>query len=322
MRRLVRAICLGTAAAASLAVAAPAGAAQLPHWGGATAHATSTTHATDTQWGGPTHRVRPVYTPPPAPPAPPAPTPPPIVGAPVAGGCASNGIKISGTVSGEDGDYVNVMLGFDLQNSAHQAIGLNGCLNPSGYATYIHLNHCITAYGATTDAPTGASYGDCTTLRGTKNWSVVLPGNAAYMYIEAYPKKESSAAKYGTTDESKYGMSYRRAVSVRLAGSRALKLPVVCGQGGHTGNLTGHGTLGGRAAAVTSVNAWSMATDSDRLSPILGMNTGQANLDGSYTVRNLVPGNYTLIATVGGVTRQVYNVPVRSCGTTTYNFAF
>jgi len=321
LRRLVRAFCLGTAtvaSVASIAVAAPASAAQMPHWGG-DAHATPTTHATASPWGGPTHRIRPVYTPPPAPPAP---TPPPVVGAPVAGGCAKNGIKVSGTVSGEDGDYVNVMLGFDLQNSAHQVIGLNGCLNPSGYATYIHLNHCITAYGSTTDAPTGASYGDCTTLRGTKTWSVVLPGNAAYMYIEAYPKKESSAAKYGTTDESKYGMSYRRAVSVKLAGSRALKLPVVCGQGGHTGNLSGHGTVGGRAAAVTSVNAWSMAADSDQLSPILGMNTGQANLDGSYNVRNLVPGNYTLIATVGGVTKQVYNVPVRACGNTTYNFAF
>jgi hypothetical protein len=142
------------------------------------------------------------------------------------------------------------------------------------------------------------------------------------MYIEAYPKRASSGPAIGVTDQSKYAMSYRRAVPVTEAGSRALKLPVVCSQGGHTGNLTGHGTLGGRAVAVTSVNAWSMATDSDRLSPILGMNTGQANLDGSYSVNNLVPGNYTMIATVGGVTRQVYNVPVRSCATSTYNFAF
>ena len=191
-------------------------------------------HATDVQWGGPTHRVRPVYTPPPAPPAPPAPTPPPIVGAPVSGGCARNGIKVSGTISGEDGDYVNVMLGFDLQNSAHQAIGLNGCLNPSGYAMHPHLNYCVSAYGSNTANLAGAPAG-CTL---TKSWSVVLPGNAAYMYIEAYPKRASSGPAIGVTDQSKYGMSYRRAVSVTEAGSRALKLPVVCGQGGHTGNLT------------------------------------------------------------------------------------
>jgi hypothetical protein len=312
----VRAMCVGTVAAATLAVAAPAGAVQRPNWGG---QSTPTkTHSNAKQWGGPSHRVRPVYTPPPAPPAP---TPPPIVGAPVAGGCARNGIKVSGTIAGEDGDYVNVMLGFDLQNSAHQPIGLNGCANPSGYAATVHLNHCVTAYGSPTDAPTGAAYGDCPTLRQTKTWSVVVPSNAAYMYIEAYPKKESSAAKYGTTDKSKYGMSYRRSVPVTQAGARAMKLPVVCGKGGHTGTLTGHGTLGGRSATVTAANGWSMATDSDRLSPILGMNTGQVS-GSSYTLDKLVPGNYTLVATVGGVSKQLYNVPVRACSTTTYNLSF
>jgi hypothetical protein len=316
LRRLVRAICFGSVAVASLAVAAPAGAAQAPHWGGRSP--VTTTRSDATQWGGPSHRVRPVYTPPPAPPAP---TPPPIVGAPVAGGCARNGIKVSGTISGEDGDYVNVMLGFDLQNSAHQPIGLNGCTNPAGYGATVHLNHCVTAYGSPTDAPTGKSYGDCATLRQTKTWSVVLPGNAAYMYIEAYPKKESSAPQFGTTDKSKYGMSYRRSVPVGLAGSRAMKLPVVCGQGGHTGTLVGHGTVGGRSATVTSVNAWSMAADSDRLSPILGMNTGQVS-GSAYTLDKLVPGNYTLVATVGGVGKQLYNVPVRACATTTYNLSF
>ena len=313
MRRLLRVSGIVAAAGAvALVVAAPAGAAQRPSWGGETK---TVRHAGVTGWGGSFHRTHPA-------PTVTGPTPPPIVAAPVAGGCAQSGVKISGTVSGEDGYYVNVMLGFDLQDSQHRAIGLNGCLHPSGYGTTIHLNHCITAYGSRTDAPTGASYGDCQTLRGTKTWSVVLPSNAAYMYVEAYPKKESSAPRFGTTDESKYGMSYRRAVPVLEPGSRALKLPVVCGKGGHTGSLTGRGKVGGAAAAVTSVNAWSMAADSDTLSPILGMNTGHANSDGSYSVANLVPGNYTLIATVGGVTRQVYNVPVRACTTSTYNFAF
>ena len=64
-----------------------------------------------------------------------------------------------------------------------------------------------------------------------------------------------------------------------------------------------------------------MAADSDRLSPILGMNTGQVS-GASYTLDKLVPGNYTLVATVGGVSRQLYNVPVRACATTTYNLNF
>jgi hypothetical protein len=313
LRRLVRAVCLGTAATALLAVAAPAGAAQVPQWGGQISAAAVTSHATVAQWGGPTHRVRPA-----PPPPPPAPAPPPIVNAPVAGGCATKGIKVSGTISGEDGNYVNVMLGFDLQDSAHRTIGLNGCLNPSGYAVHPHLNYCVSASGSPSATIPGAP-ADCIL---TKAWSVVLPSNAAYMYIEAYPKQVSSSVNIGITNQSHYGMSYRRAVPVMQPGSRAMKLPVVCGQGGHTGNLTGRGTLGGRAAAVTHVNAWSMAADSDRLSPILGMNTGQVNSDGSYTVNNLVPGNYTLIATVGGVSKQVYNVPVRACATTSYNFAF
>lgn len=240
---------------------------------------------------------------------------------------------LSGTVQGADGKFVDVYIGFDVLDSAGNKIVLGG--GGPGYSSAQRLNHCVSTDGAwssTTCAGTG--------YQTTKNWSLVLPPNAATVYIEVYPKAPSSSAflyNYkgytgpfpGGTNTSTYGEAYRRAIPV--PGNMAnisIVLPIVCGQpGGTTGSLTGH--VNGWPIGVTGhVNAWAMT-------PITyttqGFSAGSlVDAWGNYRIDKLAAGErYGLVASAAnGWSKNVVNYTnsttnatmVNSCSAKSYNF--
>ena len=245
-------------------------------------------------------------------------------------GCAPMTKTLAGSVSGATGNFVNVMLGFDIQDGAHHAIGQNGCGGQRGYGATLHLNYCLPATGArSSQGVRVANVPACARTASTKNWSLRLPANAAYVYVEAYPKRTSSSPRFGTTDFSHYGMSYRRAVPVGAAmTSTKLVMPTVCHTGGPnmTGGITGRifrGNTLWRAHGGT-VNAWSIEAAN---SPVLGMGLGTVNPgQGTYSINFLtVMSRYTLIANVDGVSKQFLSgaLPaVSPCAWTHYDLHF
>lgn len=221
---------------------------------------------------------------------------------------------ISGTLRGADGSYVDAMLGFDILDAAGRKIQANGApVTNGGYGALVRLNYCLSSAGSKTATP------GCDANPLTDQWSLQLPSNAVTVYVEAYPKKPSNSSflnnyngytgpNPGSTDESTFGMTYRRHVAVLGAGASGVPLvaPKVCGQpGASTGTLWGYITRGGvpwkPASGVT--DAWSTEADN---APILGMNEGSVDPGvGTYHITNLQGGShYTIVATIGGITKQ------------------
>jgi hypothetical protein len=245
-------------------------------------------------------------------------------------GCAPLTKTLAGTVVGGDHHYVNVMLGFDIQDGAHHAIGQNGCGGVQGYGGIVHLNYCLSGFGAASSAPVRVpSVPACGSTGSTTNWSIRLPANAAYVYVEAYPKTTSSTPRYGNTSYAHYGMSYRRAIPVSgPLTSTNLVMPTICMTGGPsmTGGITGRIFRNGVLwkAHGGSVNAWSIEASN---MPVLGMGLGTVNPGtGTYSINFLtVMSRYTLIAGVDGVSKQFItgSLPiVGPCAWTHYDLYF
>jgi hypothetical protein len=250
--------------------------------------------------------------------------------APSSGGCAPLTKTLAGSVVGGDGRFVNTMLGFDIQDAGHHPIGQNGCGGVRGYGATLHLNYCLAGHGAATSSGVNVpSVPACRSTANTKNWSLRLPANAAYVYVEAYPKRTSSTPRYGDTDYSHYGMSYRRAIPVPGAmTSTSLTMPTICGTGGPnmTGGITGRIFRNGVLwkAHGGSVNAWSVEAPN---SPVLGMGLGKVNPNtGTYSINFLtVMSRYTLVAGIDGVSKQFLtgSLPiVGPCAWTHYDLHF
>ena len=246
------------------------------------------------------------------------------------GACAPLTKTLAGTVTGGDGHYVNVMLGFDIQDAGHNAIGQNGCGGVHGYGAIDHLNYCLSGHGSATSAGVNVpAVPTCARTASTKNWSIQLPANAAYVYVEAYPKTTSSTPRYGTTDYSHYGMSYRRAIPVSGAMTTTnLTMPTICMTGGPnmTGGITGRIFRNGVLwqAHGGQVDAWSIEASN---MPVLGMGIGTVNPGaGTYSINFLtVMSRYTLIANVDGVSKQFItgSLPiVGPCAWTHYDLYF
>jgi hypothetical protein len=218
---------------------------------------------------------------------------------------------VSGTIYGSDGRVVDVFLGFDMKDSSNRTIDANGCLaskcGVNGYGMHIRLNGDVPATGTTSRA------GHVTT------WSIHVPSNAAHVYIEAYP---FASGTYGHTDESRYGHSYRRNLSIPYPSRINVRLPLICSQGGKTGAISGRTTVGGTPVKLQHADTWSLAADNNTPNPILGWNLGTTS-NGSYTIPNLPSGQkYQVIVTApNGTTKRYYGVPVNSCRTTTFNVA-
>jgi hypothetical protein len=246
------------------------------------------------------------------------------------GACAPLTKTLAGGIAGGDGNYVNVMLGFDILDASNHVIGQNGCGGVVGYGATVHLNYCLSGHGAVSSAGVNiAGVPACVHTGSTKSWWVQLPANAAYVYVEAYPKRTSSRPAIGDTDYSHYGMSYRRAVPITgTLSSTNLVLPTICDTGGPnmTGGITGRIYRNGVLwkAHGGSVHAWSIEGSN---SPVLGMGLGSVNPNtGTYSVNFLtVMSHYTLIANVDGVGKQFINGPlpvVGPCAWTHYDLYF
>jgi hypothetical protein len=258
---------------------------------------------------------------------------PVIASAPAqASGCAAQTKILWGSVSGSNGYYVNAMLGFDIKDSHGRTIDPNGCPRTAGgYGATQHVNYCLTSNGAATSAPR-TDYGQvpaCAHTASTKQWGIWLPSNAASVYIEVYPKKQSGAPQFGVTEYGRFAMAYKRSVPTTGAYTLAnITMPAIChrGAGNLTGSLYGYFYKGNTRwyPHAGTVNAWSVENANVL---ILGMGIGSVDAQkGMYTIPYLaLLSHYTLIANLDGVGHQFLtgNLPVvGSCTNTRYDLHF
>jgi hypothetical protein len=236
--------------------------------------------------------------------------------------------SISGTIQGADGRYVDVMIGYDVLDSAGHKIDMGNL--KQGYSVIQRMNHCVATNGSATG---GVCAG---TNRGiTKNFSLKLPSNAAKVYIEVYPKAPNSTdwisvpgytgVATGSTNLTTYSRAFRRAIPVTGAVTNVgIVMPKSCGvPGGTTGSLVGH--INGMGAG--KINTWSLAPDNTKS---LGWGSGTIDSHGNYRIDNLQSGQrYGVIATSGS--RSINLVDYRRstsndtliaspCSTKTFNF--
>ena len=245
-----------------------------------------------------------------------------------AAACAAPAKSISGTIQGADGRYVDVMIGYDVVDSAGHKIDMG--FIKQGYSSIQRLNHCVATSGS-------VGGGNCpVTNRGiTKNFSLNLPSNAATVFIEVYPKAPNSTdwisvpgytgPATGSTNLTTYARSFRRAIPVGGAVTNVgIVLPKVCNTpGGTTGSLAGH--INGLGAG--KITAWSMSPDGTRS---MGFSMGDINSAGNYRIDTLQSGQrYGVIASSNGrsINRVDYQRSVSNdtlvpspCSTKTFNF--
>jgi hypothetical protein len=238
---------------------------------------------------------------------------------------------ISGTIMGSDGKIVDVMLGFDVVDSAGHKIDLGG--GKAGYSAIQRLNHCVPASGAAS-SQTCPNTGYVTGY----NWSLKVPYNVQTVYIEVYPKAANSfdwlntptyvGPAAGTTDTSTYSLTYKRALPLPSSKSGVkIVLPKTCGvAGAQTGSLAGS-IAGWPLGKTGTVNAWSNAANT---LDTQGFGLGVVDATGHYRINGLMAGQrYGLIAAGPGFSRNVVNytnattnatlVP-SACAVKTYNF--
>jgi hypothetical protein len=234
-----------------------------------------------------------------------------VTASPATAACATATKTVKGSISGQDRRFVDVLIGFDVVDKNGQHLGATqgqssfGCTGQKGYGLTLRVNRDLPADGSTT--------------KGTKTWTAVVPANATHMYIETYPQ----AAGYGGTSQIRYGSSMRRKIPVPYPATVNLRMPLICTQGGQTGSIAGVVTKGGTKVAADRVAAWSLATDNNTPSPVMGWNIGTAKSDGTYTIPNLASGQtYTVQVREAGALKQFYKIQVNSCRATKLNAAF
>lgn len=223
--------------------------------------------------------------------------------------CASATRTISGTLRGEDGRYVDAMLGFDLiRVVGDKRLHINGrdgadnwgCAGHKGYGQVLRVNPDVPATGSTTT--------------GTQYWSVKIPAIVNQVIIEVWPR----AAGTGPVDDRRYSGALRWKVPIPYGRRINIKLPLVCAAGGRTGYIAGKATKNGAPVKVDFVGAWSAAKDNNSANPIQGFRTGYGTDRGTWIVRNLASGQpYTMIWEENGVRRQRYSIAVSACKGTT-----
>jgi hypothetical protein len=224
---------------------------------------------------------------------------------------------MSGTILGSDGRAVNVMIGFDIQDRNGKRIDMNGS---QPYSYIMKMNTDVPATGGAVTSSTETRW----TLRN-------IPAAATHVYIEVYPKARHAAYQshptyQGPTDQSRYGMSLRRALPAS-ATNVALRMPVKCGvTGGVTGGIKGRVTKGGKPVKPSRVVAWSTATDSAASRKILGWNMGTIGTYQGYyqfVVPNLASGQgYTVWVTYGGRTIKKKVASFATCKSATVSYSF
>ncbi|HVE73938.1 MAG TPA: hypothetical protein VNA30_02440 [Mycobacteriales bacterium] len=217
---------------------------------------------------------------------------------------------LTGTIFGSDGRAVDVFVGFDLKDARGRTLNSDGSLRTAtGYGITQRINTELGAEGSTD------------TRKWATTWSQQVPSNAVRVFIEVYP---FSAGRYGKTDESRYGHSYRRNLPVPYGARINLRVPLICAKGGTTGYVNGYATVGGQRQQLKRVAAWSLAADNNGPSPILGWNIGTTASNGYWKLPNLPSGQkYQVLATAqDGRVKRVYDVPVHACRGTYLGVAF
>jgi hypothetical protein len=237
---------------------------------------------------------------------------------------------ISGTIKGADGHVVDVMLGFDVLDARGNKIDLG--FIKAGYSSIQRLNYCVPASGETavrTCPASGQGTGHATGPQATTyKWSLRVPSNAVSVYVEAYPKSQSTwywepgyrgytGPTPGNDNLSNYGMSHRRNIQLPTSISGVpIVLPNVCDVGGTTGSLAGH--INRWPGGVGSIYTWSMANDQ----PTLGFGIGVVDANGNYTITGLQSGQtYRVQAQTAGFSRSaISSGNVSKCQTKSFNF--
>lgn len=236
----------------------------------------------------------------------------------LAGPADAGDITLTGSLYGADGRAVSALLGFDLRDGEGRTLGASGCVkSPScpvdGYAVTKRVNFDL--------GPTGGDRDDYAV-----SWRVALPSEAERVYIEVHPQGKG----YAGTDKRRYAASFRRNLLLPYDATVNLRLPLVCDPVG--GGPDGAGLVYGYAyeadrrtrVPLRRVTAFSMETDNNRPTPVLGTSVGSGDASGAFRVDDLASGvtpgqpggqRYQLIATAadGRVERVYRGVDVRPC---------
>jgi hypothetical protein len=251
-----------------------------------------------------------------------------LVGGPLtsanAAACASPSKSIGGAFTGEDGRRLSAAIGVVIFDGAGNPINAQGCPKqpgddaPTGYSFYTLVNGtssgcCFTLPAAGAD-PSNSGYANSWRIDG-------LPSNAAFAWIEAYPKSNAQNA----TDYSRYGGAMRRMVSVGLDDS--IRLPLSCSAGGSSGTITGRVVRNGAPVSLSYTVAFSLAPENT--GQIIGfVASNDATSDGHFSIPSLASNqNYGIEfrLTDGSLIwyENDYGVgaPVTPCGTTSRTFA-
>jgi hypothetical protein len=244
----------------------------------------------------------------------------PLAPAPPAGAACSSGSRtIGGAFTGEDGATISGFVGISLFDANGTSIGLDGCALPVGaYVADDRVNATANGCCFTRDVNGGGSGNE-------RSWSIGgIPNNAAYAFIEAYPKSSSgdpSGLYNGFTDYRRYGGQMIPIGGINL--NNNLTLPLNCSAGGNNGAINAVATINGAPADVYYVVAFSKGA-----SGIQGFVASNEGRSGGFTVPALEPGqSYSLEINLRNGQRfwfendYGYGVPVNACATTQRTFA-
>lgn len=229
--------------------------------------------------------------------------------------CTTATRTISGTLIGEDGRFVDAMLGFDLMRVTSSGVqhidgragsSNYGCAGFRGYGQVLRFNPDVPATGSTTV--------------GTRYWSVKIPANVNQVIIEVYPK---AAGPDSPVDDRRYGGALRWKVPIPYGTRINMKLPLACNAGGKNGYIAGYAYKNGVRVKLDRVIAWSTAKDNNYARPILGFRAGVSYDTGVFKIRQLPPGQaYTVIYSYRGQSIQKFGIYVNACKGTTSSVRF
>lgn len=241
---------------------------------------------------------------------------------PAAAACpaAPHNGTIGGAFTGEDGATISGFVGISLFDCNGRSIGMNG--QPQAVGAYVadaRINATPNGCCFTRDVNGGGSGNQ-------RSWSISgIPANAAYAFVEAYPKSSSgdpSGLYSGFTDYRRYGGQMIPVAGINLNNNLTLPLNCIQGTSGNNGAINGSATVNGAPADVYYVVAFSKGA-----SGIQGFVASNEGRRGGFTVPALEPGqNYSLEINLRNGERYWfendygYGVPVNACATTQRSF--
>lgn len=217
------------------------------------------------------------------------------------------GRTISGTIKGIDGQFVNAQISLVLRNAAGTFIGMNGQpIRPGKYPETISINPTFPLEGA--DGPVGDD-------DPVDTWAFTgVPSQAYDFTFEVYPRgpgfPQGNWSYYG-------GVSKRRVVipAGGLANVR-LRLPLNCDEpGGTTGSIQ---VLHPGGAQISKFLALSEVNPPSGIQGFRAQGTTPVRANPTFD--GIAPDQrYSVNAYVGAgqSLRSFYEVPVRTCQTTT-----